>query len=271
VVPSCAGLITSDLHICTDVYTIYGVFLAINGKWYVGKTKGSLNARWRRHVRDASKRVGRFVKFHNAIRKYGQTSFVVSTLTLVLTKEQSCEAEKYWISFFKSNIDEFGYNMTLGGEGTEGFHQTFSDETKRRMSLAHSGKKFSEEHKQRIAVSNRGKHREQLSMFWGRPHTEETKQHLRLVCPRKGEQNGMYGKQHPTDRKQKITAAIRGRFIGSESSRAKLTESDVLIIKRLLRDGLSTKEIAKRYAVCYAAISHIRQGRTWRHVTLENT
>ena len=44
-----------------------------NGKHYVGKTKGTLDKRWYKHVHEAKK--GCSFALHGAIRKYGSNTF----------------------------------------------------------------------------------------------------------------------------------------------------------------------------------------------------
>ena len=53
---------------------------------------------------------------------------------------------------------------------------------------------------------------------------------------------------------------------GEKSGRSKLTEKDVLQIKKLLSEGLTPNEIAKDYQVGARTIRHIRSGDTWSHV-----
>lgn len=56
---------------------------------------------------------------------------------------------------------------------------------------------------------------------------------------------------------------------GSRSKSAKLTEEQVLEIKRLLRDTTLTKrEIAKGYSVARTTVTAINRGETWKHVKL---
>ena len=94
---------------------------------------------------------------------------------------QKCE--RYWISKMKRE----GWtltNVTAGGESTSGYHHT--EETKRKQSLAHTGKVLTEEHRKNIGLSakgrtpwNKGKnlskeHRESLSKaHTGKVHSEE--------------------------------------------------------------------------------------------------
>jgi group I intron endonuclease len=53
---------------------------------------------------------------------------------------------------------------------------------------------------------------------------------------------------------------------GEKASRAKLSEEQVLEIYKLLKENiLSDREIAKRYNICFNAISEINHGITYKH------
>jgi DNA-binding NarL/FixJ family response regulator len=48
--------------------------------------------------------------------------------------------------------------------------------------------------------------------------------------------------------------------------RGKLTPEQVVEIKRLLSDGLTHADIARRYGVSEGTISQIARGKIWKHV-----
>lgn len=55
--------------------------------------------------------------------------------------------------------------------------------------------------------------------------------------------------------------------VGSAHPRAKLTEADVLEIRRLRDQGLATiAELSERYAVAHPTISSVATRRSWRHL-----
>jgi ribosome-binding protein aMBF1 (putative translation factor) len=62
----------------------------------------------------------------------------------------------------------------------------------------------------------------------------------------------------------------KGRQVHGETHKlAKLTEPDVIVIKRALADGsLSRKDLAARFGVSLALIDHIAAGKTWKHVKI---
>lgn len=59
-------------------------------------------------------------RLYNALRKYGCRNFELSILESdLLNKDEMNEREIFYISKFKSNEDNFGYNMTPGGNNGE--------------------------------------------------------------------------------------------------------------------------------------------------------
>ncbi len=59
----------------------------------------------------------------------------------------------------------------------------------------------------------------------------------------------------------------QGKFwVGSKSNLAKLTESDIPVIRRMWRDGSTIAVICRRFAVTRSTIAHIVYRRTWAHV-----
>lgn len=67
----------------------------------------------------------------------------------------------------------------------------------------------------------------------------------------------------------------KGRFVipidsckvrGSDSPKAKLNEEQVIQIKKMIRDGIGNRTIAKQFNVHHGTISAIRVGKNWRHI-----
>lgn len=56
---------------------------------------------------------------------------------------------------------------------------------------------------------------------------------------------------------------------GSEQRNAKLHERDIATIRRLRAEGLSQREVGRRFGVGQALISKIERGLAWRHVPAE--
>lgn len=58
-------------------------------------------------------------------------------------------------------------------------------------------------------------------------------------------------------------------FKGSNHGMAKLTEDDVIEIKKLIKENkLKSSEIGKIFNVSKGTINHIKSGKTWKHVQI---
>lgn len=91
---------------------IYIIRNTVNDKVYVGQTTVSIKLRFQNHL--SSARHGKDYVIGKAIRKYGEDKFYIELLEECLQEELN-EREKYWISFFNSTNNKFGYNISIGG------------------------------------------------------------------------------------------------------------------------------------------------------------
>lgn len=117
---------------------IYKATNIVNQKVYIGLTSRPLSKRKTEHFWDA-KNYAYNSKFHKALRKYGEKSFSWEIIDYAHNMEELNERESYWISFYNSNKE--GYNLTSGGLGATGYKYT--DEDKKKVSMAHRGEKSS--------------------------------------------------------------------------------------------------------------------------------
>lgn len=138
-------------------------FTSPSNKSYIGLTR-DVKRRIAEHKR-ASLTSQR--KFYTAIRKYGFDSFDFVVLEEVESNSIEelhsllCEKEKYYISLYDTFYN--GYNLTEGGGGTAGlfaelnpfYKRKHTEETKKKISKAHKGKKLSQQHKEKIAKSTK--------------------------------------------------------------------------------------------------------------------
>jgi group I intron endonuclease len=130
---------------------IYKVTNKINNKIYIGQTVNKLIYRKKGHVKSTEK--GSTTYFHCAIRRYGIEMFSWKIIDKVNSKEELNNKEQYWIKKYKSNIKEFGYNLTSGGKQ----NGKYNDEVKQKISIKLTGKKASEEAKLNISKGLKGR------------------------------------------------------------------------------------------------------------------
>jgi group I intron endonuclease len=95
------------------------------------------------------------VKLYNAMEKYGSNNFTIECLTVVSTQTLADFYETYFISRFKSNDRDVGYNISNGGRGV-GKH---TPQTKEKISTSLTGREkepFTDEHKVNMSRSKWG-------------------------------------------------------------------------------------------------------------------
>lgn len=100
------------------IYSIYKFTNLENGKIYIGKTIQMPKKRFEDHVRSANR--GSNCIFHNAIRKYGISSFAFEVIFNTFLESDLNEFEIYFIKEHDCCILDGktkGYNMSRGGTG----------------------------------------------------------------------------------------------------------------------------------------------------------
>jgi len=163
---------------------------------YIGKTCMSLNARKYYHLYDAKR--GSRVYFHNALRKYGVGNFDWQVIDQAESKQELNEKEKYWIQFYKSFDPQFGYNLTMGGDGNTAGNK-LSGETKRKIGAALEGHITSIETRQKISVANKG-----------RIYPEEYGKKMSTI---------LRGRKQPNEVVQKRAKSLKGHITSDETRR----------------------------------------------------
>ena len=102
-----------------------------NGKVYIGLTTTSLEQRKKEHKSCA--KCGDPRPLYNALRKHNMVNtFELIEIDTADNKEELCEKEMGYILMYRSFEREYGYNRTIGGEGTNGY--VFTKEDRQKMS-----------------------------------------------------------------------------------------------------------------------------------------
>ena len=141
----------------------------INNKKYVGITGKDVNIRWKN-----GKGYSSSTHFNSAIQKYGWDNFNHDILFDGLSKQEAEDKERELILSLHLKDRRYGYNLTDGGEGTNGY--CFTEEQKKKMSEKQKGsnsifygKKRTKEFCEIISKARKGmvfseKHKKNLSL-----------------------------------------------------------------------------------------------------------
>ena len=211
-------------------YYTYAYLREDRTPYYIGKGKG------RRLYKKRSKGV-------NPPKDKSRIIFLKQNLT----EEEAFKHEIYMIAVFGRKDLGTGilYNLTDGGEGMSGI--LMSDETKKKIGIARSGRTHSEESRKKISENQKGKYisdesrlkmsesqkgkkltektKEKIGIAGrGRTHSEETKKKLRNLNKgktlteehRKKLSEAHKGKTLTEEHKKKIAEALRGKTFTKE-------------------------------------------------------
>lgn len=104
---------------------IHTVPKAISGyehdKKYIGITC-SIKERWRKNGSGYKRKNadGEYTYFWKAIQKYGWENIKHEIVASNLLRKEACELEKFYIAKYNTHDKAYGYNLTLGGDGSSG-------------------------------------------------------------------------------------------------------------------------------------------------------
>ncbi len=117
--------------------TVYKITNLANGKIYIGKTIHSLGRRWSIHVAHALRHM-RYAKtigksyLHNAIRKYGPSSFIIEPVCTCASTQDLADKEELYIRTYQSYLPDKGYNLVM----TSTDNSYVSPSTREKMTIA---------------------------------------------------------------------------------------------------------------------------------------
>lgn len=185
---------------------VYFITHVESGRRYVGKAVNPED-RWKQHVRGKRQRDS---YIQRAIQKHGADAFRFEVVDWFDSEREAYAAERWWVAFLRSNVDGFGFNLSVGGEGNSGYEMPAhardkisesskrrwarpgerernaeqtrrvhtglkrSPETLKRLSEAHKGHVVTDEHKAKLSASGKGKKKPGTSAaLKGRPKSPE--------------------------------------------------------------------------------------------------
>lgn len=216
----------------------------INGKKYIGITSVPVKYRWGRGSGYAE-----HLPIGRAIRKYGWDNFEHLVILENLDEDEAKRLEIELIREWKTQDDQYGYNICAGGDGVTGWHP--SEETKKKQSAAAiSLHRYGERnpnygHCWTAEMRNAASERKKGNV------SEETRRKMSESAKKRiGDKNPFYGKTHSDETKKKL-AELRHR-------RVKQIDQSGNVI------GIynSIKEAAKSIGMSGTAISNCCRGKT---------
>lgn len=193
---------------------VYKIVNKINNKIYVGQDE-----------KNNPKYYGSGHLIKRAIKKYGIENFEKHILEICENKNMLNEKEKYWIKNLNSTNPEIGYNIAEGGHGGN----TYTEETKKRISNFFKNRKFSEETLKKRSESRKNKkiHTPESKLKISNAHKGKklSEEHKKIISEyakkaKKSEeflknigtiQNYWKGKKHTEETKRKMSENRRGK------------------------------------------------------------
>jgi len=221
-----------------------------DNKVYIGQTKKPLHFRILQHTYMAYKGDRRSA-FQIALLDEGK--FTWETIDETATNQEELDFnEKRWITYYKSDDPQYGYNGRAGGSGG-GIPNA---DTRKKIGASQIGNKK--------ALGNK--------------HTAEARR--KNSEAHKGEKNHNFGKHLSAETIKKMSAAKRGKRLseetrkklsishigiqaGTKNSNSKITEEIALKIKTDLQAGIKACEIARKYKISANIVYDIKRGRNW--------
>lgn len=229
----------------------------INGKMYVGQTKHSLKSR---AGSDSSNYKG-CIGFYRAICKYGIDNFTSWIFDIASTQEEADQIEIFWIAELRKSLGpENVYNAKGGGNG--GTHDAI---TRKKISDARKGMVFSEEHIKNLSESHKGIFPSEITRKKLSEARSGSKNHL---FGKFGVEHPLFGIKRTIETCKKVSEATKGKQLGSKHAKTKLTEEDVLSMRKMYADGLRPSQILPIFndKIKLRGLKAILYRTTWKHI-----
>lgn len=237
-------------------YVVYIIQNKINLKIYIGKTGANpYSKRWAQHLKIArNPKAYKAMPVQYAIHKYGEENFTFTLLEEFDSADECSEAEIFWIQLLRSWDDEFGYNLTLGGEGT--IPTELTREKMRRSALKNRSKqtvltiKNVEEIKQ-LLLSGKFSQKSIAEKFHVRPQT------IGLIA-----KNKIFKDVVGTIPFLDVAPGYQLRK-GEKNSQAKFSQEEADIIRKEFDNGKRVKDLSEKYGCSRQLINRIVHNKSY--------
>lgn len=155
--------------------------------------------------------------FGRAIKKYGWENIEHIIIAENLSKEDAKQMEIQLISKYNATNPKFGYNRSAGGDIPVIYGKHHTEETRRKISLSHTGKVLSNEAKLKLSQS--------IHNLW-LTDDYRTKQACREISESTREKLSMShkGHVHTDEQKLKISESNKGKHYFTDEQRLQISE-----------------------------------------------
>jgi len=215
---------------------VYKIICLPTGKIYIGSSVNIFD-RWTIHKSGLRNNKHYNPHLQKAWNKYKENNFNFEIIEKV-DNNFLTEKENFWIEKFNSRNNKYGFNIAKPGD------------IRHRTNPGMTGRSHSEKSKLKMSLARIGR--------VGYKHTQEDK--IRLSLALKGKKRSKIAIKNMTKAQKLVDRR------GSKNPKAKLVDKNIPEIRKMKKEGRSTKEIANKYNVSIDAIYDIINGRKWRHI-----
>lgn len=220
--------------------TIYAITNTNNKKVYIGQTWENLDRRFTKH------KTGGCLKLTRAMGKYGVGTFSIENIAMASSQDNANYLEIHFIEYF--NSIENGYNIKEGGSNGR-----LSEESKKKISVANTGKIRTQKTKDQISASCIGK-----------TVSSETRAKI---------SNSSLGKPKSVEARNKMSVSQKGKKMSKETiqkiASAKNGAKIDMIIALQIRNDYATgqfnyAQLGEKYCIDKTTVGLIVRGKTWK-------
>lgn len=263
-------------------YTVYSVQNNINGKLYIGMTS-DFKRRKREHFNLGYKKSELYVKhLYKSMKYYGANNFTFNVIEEFNSLKESLDSEIFWISYFKSNNNEFGYNKTPGGQAGINFKMLkITDERRAQLKEKMMGENsIFTNFKNQDILSIRKEYNLSLNPDFVKLTAEKFSVSMatiyNIISGKTWSHLPVDGRTKKIKRSkacgEKISIKAKGnkRSVGSKNPQSKLTENNISYIRREWNKNptmITRKKLSTKFKTSKENIYQITSGRRWKHVT----
>jgi len=221
---------------------IYCIENLVNGKKYIGSSN-NIHSRWNQHKRSLNKNMHHSILLQRAWNKYGENNFKFYILEVNdCNKKELFKREQYWMDYYLSYINIYGYNMS-----NNAICYIIKPATEEELILG----KYKISYEQFYEITNY-----LINTNISIPKISD------IVKVNERSIYQIYFKEQYTDITKDMK--FKKRKLGNNSL---LTEFDVKEIIIRLQNNEFNVDIARDYNVNFNTIDDIRHHRTWCYLT----